>query len=73
MFMNDCLRAAFYLSEEGENVKRTLVNHQIHKTHTIIEKQTLPENSVEFLDGKTGKQNPGIKFIHWSRHWDIDG
>ena len=37
MFMNDCMWAVFYLSEEGENFKRFLGNHQSHKSQTIIE------------------------------------
>ena len=37
MFMNDCMWAVFCLSEEGETFERVLVNHQIHKTQTIVD------------------------------------
>ena len=37
IFMNHCMWAAIWLSEEGENVKIILVNHQNHKTRTIIQ------------------------------------
>ena len=37
MFRNGCMWAVFYLSEEGENVKRIMVTRHSHKTQTIIE------------------------------------
>ena len=37
MFMNYCMWAVFYPSEEDEKIKKILVNHQIRKTQTIIE------------------------------------
>ena len=70
-FMNDCMWAVFYLSEEGDTRERILVNHQIHRTQTIIETaharpQDLTNVAAEFSAisfGKIGKQNPGIIFL----------
>ena len=35
--MNDCMWAFFHLSAEGDTFKKMLVNHQLHKTQTILE------------------------------------
>ena len=73
--MTDCMNAVFYMSEEDKKFKNILTYHQLHKTQTINGRslklckpdfktlQTLPRNSLEFHYDRTGKQNPGIKFL----------
>ena len=62
--MNGCMWVVFCLGEEGESFKRDLVNHQIHKTQTIIEtvraRHQDPTNVAAcgfFHYDRTGKQN----------------
>ena len=68
--MNGFMWAVFYLSEEGEQIKRIVVDHQIRKTQTIIETvQTRLEgvkNNASEFDGITLWQNWETRWRHIS-------
>ena len=72
--MNDCMWAVFYVRDEGENQENSgeSLNSQKYRRSLKLRKpdfktsQTLPQNSLKFHCCKTGKQNPGIKYIHWN-------
>ena len=74
MFMNDCMWAVFYVRDEGEKSREFWWITKFTKYRRSLKlrkpdfktSQTLPQNSLNFHCCKTGKHNPGIKYIHWN-------